>query len=140
MQDHPHYIFETKEEALAAEEAFLAGVMEKVTAKAEPTGGVKFDQGKPRMDLIAPELLEEVGKVLAYGAEKYGVRNWELGMDWGRPYAAALRHMNAWQRGEDVDPETGLSHMAHAACNLMMLLAFRERGVGTDSRMVVPKV
>lgn len=134
MSVREHYVFKTPDPI------DLSKLVHPVPQAPMAQEGVKFDHGKPRMDLIAPELLEEVGKVLAYGAEKYGARNWELGMDWGRPYAAALRHMNAWQRGEDVDPETGLSHMAHAACNLMMLLAFQERGIGTDSRMVVPKV
>ncbi len=97
-------------------------------------GGRKDDQDKPRMDLLPPELLEEVSKVLAFGARKYEPRNWEKGMDWGRVHGAALRHLTAWSKGEDTDPETGLSHLAHAACNLAFLIAYEKRNVGVDSR------
>jgi hypothetical protein len=98
--------------------------------------GVKFDQNKPRMDLIPPEVFEEMGKVLAFGSEKYEARNWEKGMAWGRCHAAALRHLVAWSRGEDLDPETGLPHLAHAATNIAFLLAYQQRGMrdGFDDR------
>lgn len=96
--------------------------------------GRKDDQQKPRYDLIAPELLESVARVLTFGAEKYGERNWEQGMSWGRPFAALMRHMWAWWRGESNDPETGLPHLAHAACCVMFLLAYEQRNIGKDNR------
>ncbi len=99
-----------------------------------PPGGVKFDGGKARHDLIPPELPDAVARVLTFGAAKYGERNWEKGMCWGRPFAALMRHMWAWMRGEKVDPETGISHLAHAACNIAFLIAFEERKIGTDDR------
>lgn len=98
--------------------------------------GVKFDDGKARHDLIPPELPEAVATVLAFGAAKYGERNWEKGMGWGRPFAALMRHMWAWWRGEINDPETGLSHLSHAACNIAFLLAFEARKAGVDDRRV----
>lgn len=96
--------------------------------------GVKFDSDKPPYHLIAPELLEETAKVLDYGQKKYMARNWERGMAWSRPFGALMRHMWAWWRGEDCDPETGFSHLAHAACCVMFLLAYEKRRVGTDDR------
>jgi len=99
--------------------------------------GSKFDAGKPRLDLIAPEFLLDIGKVLDFGAQKYGDRNWERGMSWSRAYAALQRHMLAWWSGEAVDAETGLSHLAHAGCCLMFLAAFEKRGAGTDDRAPV---
>jgi len=96
--------------------------------------GRKLDIGKPRMDLLPPELLEGVAHVLAFGAEKYDERNWELGMDWGRVYAAMLRHMLAWWSGEDKDPETGMSHLWHAGCCIAFLIAYEKRGIGNDNR------
>jgi len=96
--------------------------------------GKKFDTGKPRYDLLPPELLAAVADVLMFGASKYGERNWEKGMSWGRPFAALMRHMWAWWRGEDRDPETGLSHLAHAACCVAFLLAYECREIGTDDR------
>lgn len=100
-----------------------------------PVGeGRKDDHGKPRMDLLPPELLDAVANVLTFGATKYGDRNWEAGMDWGRCYAALMRHMNAWWSGEETDPETGMSHLWHAACCLTFLIAYESRGVGNDDR------
>lgn len=96
--------------------------------------GVKFDADKPRYDLIAPEYLEGAAVVLTYGAAKYSARNWEKGMAWHRPFGAMMRHMWAWWRGEQVDPETGYSHLWHAACCLMFLMAYEQRGAGTDDR------
>ena len=96
--------------------------------------GEKFDSGKPRYDLIPPEIEEAIARVLTFGAQKYAARNWELGMDWGRPYAALRRHMNAWWGGEDADPETGMLHTWHAACCIAFLVAFEARGTGTDDR------
>ena len=96
--------------------------------------GVKFDSAKARYDLIPPEAEEAIAQVLTFGAAKYGDRNWELGMDWGRVYAAMRRHMAAWWGGEDNDPETGMSHLWHASACLAFLTAYEQRGTGTDDR------
>lgn len=106
------------------------------------TQGVKYDQGKqkltdmlgPGFDLLPPEGPKAVATILDYGAKKYAPRNWELGMDWDRPFNAAIRHMFAWWSGEDNDPETGYSHLWHAATNLFFLIAYQNRGVGKDNR------
>lgn len=98
------------------------------------TEGVKFDNGKLPYELLAPELLEEVARVLQFGAEKYSARNWELGMAWSRPFGALMRHMWAWWGGQTNDPETGYSHVAHAACCIMFLLAYEKRWIGEDDR------
>jgi len=63
-----------------------------------------------------------------------GERNWERGMGWGRVFGAAMRHLWAWWAGEDKDPETGLSHLAHALCCVMFLATYERRGVGHDDR------
>lgn len=97
--------------------------------------GVKFDSGKSyRPELIAPEFIFELSEVLAYGAKKYEDRNWEKGMKWSRPFGALMRHLWAWWKGEDKDEETGFSHLAHAACNVMFLLTFESRRIGVDDR------
>lgn len=96
--------------------------------------GVKFDQDKPRPELIAPEFIESLSLVLTYGAKKYADRNWEKGMNWSRPFGALMRHMWAWWRGEDKDPETGFSHLAHAACCLMFLITYETRKPTFDDR------
>lgn len=87
--------------------------------------GVKHDEGKNRLDLIEPEFIEGVGKVLTFGAEKYGPNNWQNVDDAeNRYYAAALRHLLAWRKGEKVDSESGLSHLDHVATNIMFLQHF----------------
>lgn len=96
--------------------------------------GKKFDAGKLPWHLLPGDAVEEVVRVLQFGAGKYGERNWERGMAWSRPFAAAMRHLWAWWRGDDSDPETGLSHLAHALCCIMFLMAYVNRGVGTDDR------
>lgn len=102
--------------------------------KVDTTVGVKLDQGKVRMDLLPPELLFGVATILEFGANKYAARNWEKGMDWGRVFGALMRHMWAWWRGEKNDPETGYSHLWHAATNIAFLIAYEQRNVGKDDR------
>jgi len=85
-----------------------------------------------RPGLIAWEMIDGMGKVLAFGARKYAAGNWALGMDWSRPWDALHRHLNAWASGERHDRETGYSHLWHAACCLMFLIAYEARGIGRD--------
>lgn len=91
---------------------------------------VKYDQDKPRYDLIPPEAVEGLADILGIGAEKYAPRNWEKGLDYGRVFASAQRHMWAWWSGEEHDRETGFSHLAHALTNIAFLIAFTRRGYG----------
>ena len=94
----------------------------------------KDDADKPRMDLIPPEALTALGAVLAHGADRYGERNWEAGLDWGRITAALLRHLTAWMAGEDRDPDSGMPHSWHVLTNAAFLVAHEARGIGTDTR------
>lgn len=100
----------------------------------KPEAGTKFDQGKTRYDLLPPEFLDGTAQVLTFGANKYGERNWEKGMSWGRVFGALMRHMWAWWWGQGKDPETGMSHLWHASCCIAFLIAFEGREVGTDDR------
>ena len=47
---------------------------------ADSKGGIKFDEGKAPLELIAPEMLFATATVLGFGAAKYAPRNWEKGM------------------------------------------------------------
>jgi hypothetical protein len=104
------------------------------------TGGVKFDEGKTRDDLIPPEVEEAIAKVLEFGARKYAERNWEKGMLWSRPYAACRRHLRNWfarrdfGKGPGADKDSGYSDLWHAATNIAFLIAYELRGVGEDDR------
>lgn len=84
--------------------------------------GRKFDSGKAEYGLLPSHALEEVVKVLTMGAQKYERGNWRFVSDGERRYFdAAQRHLWAWHRGEMIDPESGLHHIAHAATNLLFL-------------------
>jgi hypothetical protein len=84
--------------------------------------GKKFDQDKVRLDLVEPDFIIGIAKVLTKGAEKYEPESWKTVPDAkNRYYAAALRHLLAWRNGEEIDPEWNLPHMFHLACNIMFL-------------------
>lgn len=95
---------------------------------------LKFDGGKPRMDLLPHRPLQEVAKVLMFGLVKYAAHNWRLGTDWSRFVRAAQDHIGYWNEGEDLDPESKLSHLAHAVCCLLFLMWYQIFNVGNDDR------
>jgi hypothetical protein len=84
---------------------------------------VKHDDGKPDWSLVPFESLEGMVKVLEFGAQKYAGWNWTTngGFPYMRVMRSCLRHLFAWSRGEDIDPESGLSHIHHAMCNLLFI-------------------
>jgi hypothetical protein len=83
--------------------------------------GVKHDQQKVRPTLLFKSLkqpLDEVLKVLEFGAKKYAPDNWKH-VEGSRYDDAMLRHIQAYLGGEMNDPETGLHHLAHATCCIL---------------------
>ncbi len=106
----------------------------KVDPPPSPTGhkGVKL----ARFDLLPFDALWQVAIIFGIGARKYAARNWERGYDWSKSFGAVQRHLALWWQGENVDPETGRSHLAHAVVNLLFLMAFEIRRKGTDDRSI----
>lgn len=96
--------------------------------------GTKHDAGKPDMSLMPSDAFFLICEVWTFGQKKYAAFNWSKGFGWRRPIAAALRHIFAWLGGENNDPESGLPHLAHACCCLIMVLSFQARGTGKDDR------
>ena len=87
------------------------------------TRGKKYDNDKIRYDLLDPSFEELVAKVLTFGAKKYGDHNWKnVANKTNRYYAAMRRHIASWRQGEILDSESGLPHLAHAACCLYFLI------------------
>lgn len=87
--------------------------------------GQKHDQAKPRFSLIPHTALWQVVEVLEFGAGKYGADNWRnVPNARERYFNACHRHLSLWWAGEMVDDESGLSHLAHAACCLLFLMWF----------------
>lgn len=93
--------------------------------------GMKFDCDKPRMDLLltgCPNALEQVSAILTFGAQKYAAHSWQTVPQGKERYLAALlRHLTAHGKGEVNDPESGMSHLAHAACNALFILELEMR-------------
>ena len=86
-----------------------------------PEKGLKYDNEKPRIDLVDAEFIEGLGQVLGFGARKYAPHNWRNGINASRLIAAAYRHLGAINKGEDIDEESGLPHVYHAGCCLQFL-------------------
>lgn len=88
----------------------------------------KFDREKPRWDLLNFSLVRSIVTVLTYGARKYGPNTWQKVPNGEARYLAALmRHLDAYQSGERLDPESGISHLWHAFCNLYFMVWFERR-------------
>lgn len=86
--------------------------------------GKKDDAGKVRLDLLPWKALYEVGKVLTFGATKYGANTWHTIPRPTERYVAAMqRHFVSWRLGESLDRESGLPHISHVACCALFLLA-----------------
>ena len=90
--------------------------------------GIKNDKGKARWDLVEFEELDKMVGVLTLGAQKYEEDNWKkVDNPKERYFSALMRHVSAWKRGEVVDEDDGLSHMAHVMANAMFLMYFEEK-------------
>lgn len=96
--------------------------------------GIKHDQEKIQLDLLSADWIEGVGKVLTFGARKYASHNWRKGIQRSRLISACLRHIFAYLRGENLDPETGLLHLYHASCCLMFASELHFTKPETDDR------
>lgn len=100
----------------------------------DPTQAARFDEGKPRLELVPAALLEAAARGFGYGADKYDPWNWAKGFPNLQPFASLMRHLWAWHDGEDIDQESGLHHLDLAACNIAMMVHFQKHGIGEDIR------
>lgn len=97
-------------------------------------GGTKADEDKPRTDLVPIKAVLRIAEVMGFGAKKYDAYNWRRGIKFSRLFGACQRHLLAYWDGEDIDPESGLHHMAHAGCCITMLLTLIEERPDLDDR------
>lgn len=109
------------------------------TMNVATTGGLRDNKGKPRLSLVPSELEAAVAEVIWKSSDraggKYPLQNWRKGLPWSEVAESALRHLKKFaQEGEDLDHETGLSHLAHAACNIAFLLWYQKHRPNLDDR------
>ena len=82
-----------------------------------------FGVKKPSAQFIPPIAIIEESVVMALGAAKYGAFNWQDDpVDATTYYSAAIRHLLQWFSGEDVDAESGASHLAHVRACMAILM------------------
>jgi hypothetical protein len=84
--------------------------------------GMKFDDDKRDFTLLPWPAVEEIVKVLEFGAKKYARDNWQK-VEADRYVKAAFRHLIDYNQGEENDKESGLSHLAHLGCCVLFLLS-----------------
>jgi hypothetical protein len=82
---------------------------------------LRYNQGKLEWSLVDFDSLEGLVRVLEYGKNKYARDNWKLGMPVTQVTESLMRHLFAFAKGEDVDPESGCRHISHVLCNAMFL-------------------
>ena len=80
---------------------------------------------KLRWELLPLPLVEDIVKVYTFGAKKYAPNSWQnLDDGYNRYKAALFRHIVAYEKGETLDKESNLPHLAHAAWNAIAMLYF----------------
>jgi len=82
---------------------------------------LRYNDSKSQLSLLDLDSFSDVADVLQFGANKYSRDNWRKGLPVTSILDSLLRHVAALQRGEFLDPESGLPHTGHIGCNVMFL-------------------
>lgn len=94
-----------------------------------------FGDAKAPLSIVPMPVVYEIALGLLEGAFKYGSHNYRVkGVRNSTYYNAAMRHLNAWWEGEDIDSESGLPHITKAMASLMVLRDAQMMGMVTDDR------
>lgn len=112
-------------------------VLDAKTLQPIEESGKKYDNDKIRYDLVSALPLHDLARVYTFGARKYGDRNYASGILWSRVFGAIMRHLWAFWRGEDLDQESGLPHLSHAAWGCFTLGEFMTTKRSYDDRPCV---
>lgn len=126
----PSYPFATKCDGFVNKLVDVSSVESDPTGKGAHEAGAKLDAGKPRHALVFggfANALDLVSRVGTFGANKYTDNGWKSVENAEDRYLSALyRHLLAHQRGEAVDGDSGLPHLAHAAWNALAILELQK--------------
>jgi len=112
--------------------AYTPGMDERIVT--DPTTGGMKGQKDVQLHALPWEALQQLGRIYEYGSRKYEDYNFRKGYAWSLSFDALLRHLFAFWSGEDLDPESGLPHTAHAAWHALTLSLFSEAEKGKDDR------
>lgn len=144
--DHPEYKMIGMVEAMSkyghehiseeqlAEAVMVANVVHEKRITDPVTGGEK-GRKSAQLGALDPASLMRVAEVAGFGSMKYDRMNFTKGYSWSLSYDALQRHLHAFWNGENLDEESGLPHLAHAAWHCLALITFSERERGTDDRI-----
>jgi len=90
---------------------------------------------KAPMSTVPASVLAEIGVAMLEGASKYGRHNYRaVGVRGSVYYDGTMRHLMAWWEGEDLDPDSGMSHITKAITSLVVLRDAMMQGKFTDDR------
>jgi hypothetical protein len=113
--------------------------MPKKAKSPKPEKALTYDEGKPAFAHLPWGAMEELVAVQAYGHKKYGdFYNYKKGMEVTRQVSCAIRHLVAFLRREDLDPESKRMHLAHALCRIAFLIENIKDGKAIDDRFKWP--
>jgi hypothetical protein len=97
------------------------------------TGAMREKLAAPRYDLMPSRIVNDAyARVAAFGALKYAPRNWEAGLPVVQVSGSLQRHLWAYLEGENLDPESGLSHLDHILWNAAALCFNEHHGICDD--------
>lgn len=84
---------------------------------------MRFNKGKPQLSFIteANHALAGCADVFEFGEKKYARSNWKKGLGKNEIIDSLLRHLVAYQSGEEFDEDSGLHHLDHVTCNALFL-------------------
>lgn len=99
-------------------------------------GGLRYNEGKLRYDLLEPYAIEQLVKIFTMGSKKYAPNNWLKGLPWMDVISSLKRHLAEFEKGEDFDKESQLLHMAHVAWNAMAVVSYYKHRPEFDNRLV----
>tara|TARA_R110000796_G_scaffold231853_8_gene349950 strand:+ start:4524 stop:4877 length:354 start_codon:yes stop_codon:yes gene_type:complete len=96
--------------------------------------GDRFNKAKPQWSLVPQSALLPMVQVFEFGAKKYEACNWMKGLSIREICESLKRHLDAFMEGEDIDLESGLTHIGHMQCNALFLAWMLEHRPDLDDR------
>ena len=90
---------------------------------------------KASMSVVPANVIMEIAVGMLEGGCKYGRHNYRaMGVRSSVYYDATMRHLMAWWEGEDIDPDSGISHITKAIASLVVLRDAMMQDMVTDDR------